>query len=210
MNQRNTFVFNGNTICYAIDFPNGYEEGKVYPTLLYLHGYGFVKATFEDMLLRTPVRRENLPSDQPFVCITPHCPLDSWVLRMETLCAFCEYIATQSFCDRKRFYLAGTSMGGCSAWMLLLAKKQLFSASIICCAQGPYWGAGFYVETPVLLAHGEKDDVIFAYESKVMAEKVNAVGGNVALRLYEDLDHGIWETVFKDERTYAWLLQHTK
>lgn len=207
--QKNTFYHEENKIEYAVVFPNGYEPGKTYPVLLYLHGYGFVNATFDDMLICTPVRRARM-NGEPFVFVIPHCPYTSWLLHTETLSAFCEWIATQSFCDTKRLYAAGTSMGGCSLWMLLLEKQSLFAAAVICCGQGPYWAAGFYKDIPLLLAHGTQDDVIYASESKVMAEKINANGGNVCLKLFDGLGHEIWEQVFTDSQTYAWLLQHKK
>ena len=178
--QKNTFYHEENKIEYAVVFPNGYEQGKQYPVLLYLHGYGFVNATFDDMLICTPVRRARM-NGEPFVFVIPHCPYTSWLLHTETLSAFCEWIATQSFCDTKRLYAAGTSMGGCSLWMLLLEKQSLFAAA-----------------------------VIYASESKVMAEKINANGGNVCLKLFDGLGHEIWEQVFTDSQTYAWVLQHKK
>ena len=210
MYEKKTFYFGENKIEYGVDVPKDYQEGKAYPVLLYLHGYGLVNATFDDMLLSTPVQRARIPSEHPFILIAPHCPYTSWLLHTETLCAFCEHIASQSFCDRKRFYVAGTSMGACSLWMLLLEKQNLFAGAVLCCGQGPYWASGFYQNIPLLVLHGERDDVIFSYESKLMTEKVNASGGNVTLRLYEDLGHDIWDRAFSDPQTYAWLVQRKR
>lgn len=208
--EKQIFYHHENCIEYAVDLPKNYEEGKEYPVLLYLHGYGFVNASFGDMVLNTPIQRAFVPEDKDFVLIVPHCPYTSWVLHMETLCAFCEYVAKQSFCNPKRFYVAGTSMGGCSTWLLLLAKKDLFAGAVICCAEGQYWASEFYKGLPILIAHGEKDEVIYAREGKMMAETVNARGGHAVLKLFPDLGHDVWNRVFRDPETYEWLLSWEK
>lgn len=208
--EKQTFYHHENYIEYAVDFPEDYEEGKRYPVLVYLHGYGFVKASFGDMILNTPIQRPFVPEDKACILIAPHCPHTSWILHMETLCAFFDFIAGQSYCDTERLYVAGTSMGGCSVWALLLAKKELFAGAVICCAEGQYWASEFYNGLPILAVHGEKDEVIYARESKIIVEKINAKGGHAELVLYEDLGHEIWNRVFTDPKTYAWLFQHKK
>lgn len=208
--EKLTFYHHENKIEYAVDFPENYQEGKAYPVLIYLHGYGFVNASFGDMLLNTPVQRAFVPEDKQLILVTPHCPYTSWILHMETLRAFVRFIAKQDYCNPCAVYLAGTSMGGCSAWALLLAEKEVFAGAIICCAEGQYWASEFYQGLPILVAHGEKDEIIYAREGKMMVKTVNERGGNATLKLYPNLGHEIWNAVFSDPETYAWLFRQQK
>lgn len=56
MFEERSFVKNGNTIKYLIDFPEYYDEKKKYPVMIYLHGSGFVKNGI-DYFSRSVMRR---------------------------------------------------------------------------------------------------------------------------------------------------------
>ncbi len=178
--------------------------------LVYLHGYGFVKANIEGLKARCPLQREYIPDDVPFILIVPHCTQTSWLFRFETLCAFFDYVSGLPYCDSSRLYLAGTSMGAYSAWMVLLAKKELFTATVICCGGGPYWGAEFYTDLPIRLVHGEKDLTVLPRESEIMAERINSMGGKVELVIHKELAHDVWTITFNEPKTYRWLYAHKK
>lgn len=204
------FEWNGHTIPYLIDFPEGYSPERQYPVLVYLHGYGFVFSDIERLKSECPVRRERIPENLPFVLIAPKCSEINWLFHFETLSAFFDHIADLPFCDRSRFYLCGTSMGAYTSWIVLMAKQNFFAAAVICCGGGPYWGSQFFKDTPIRLVHGGKDPTVLPRESEIMASKINEKGGNVEVIMHENLAHNVWTVTFSDPETYKWLLSHKK
>ena len=57
---------------YVIDFPEHFEKGKKYPVMFYMHGYGFVGKGIERIIERSPLQRERIPKDLPFILIKPY------------------------------------------------------------------------------------------------------------------------------------------
>ena len=102
MQEVKQFTNNGNTIEYLIDYPEGYDSNKTYPVIIYLHGYGFVKADMEHLKEHCPIRRERIPSKMPFVIIAPLCKEHCWLFKFETMCAFFEYIRSMNGSDANR------------------------------------------------------------------------------------------------------------
>ncbi|MBQ8320026.1 MAG: prolyl oligopeptidase family serine peptidase [Clostridia bacterium] len=210
MYEARVFEYQGKRLEYVIDYPEGYSPDQRYPVILYLHGYGFVNGDIEKIKAGCPLRRERIPSGMPFVLIAPHCDKTSWVLEFETLCGFIEYVYNAEFCDKSRVYLTGSSMGGYTAWLALMAKKQVFAAAVICCGGGQYWANFEYVDMPIRLVHGALDRTVLPRESEIMAERINAIGGKVELTVHESLAHDVWTVTFSDPKTYEWLLSNKK
>ncbi|MBQ3220374.1 MAG: prolyl oligopeptidase family serine peptidase [Clostridia bacterium] len=169
-----------------------------------------MNSDIEGLKARCPLQRARIPDNMPFILIAPHCDKTSWLLEFETLCAFMDYIYQSDFCDQSRIYLTGSSMGGYTAWMVLMARKELFSAAVICCGGGQYWANFEYKDLPIRLVHGALDTTVLPSESEIMAERINAIGGKVELTVHEHLAHDVWTVTFTDSKTYEWLLAHRK
>lgn len=212
MIKEEIFYKNGNTIKYLIDFPDRYDEKKKYPVILYLHGYGFVGKGTDYLKERCPVRRERIPAEKKFILIVPLCEKISWITEFETVIAFIDYIYGSRFCDRKRTYLSGSSMGGYAAWVVLLERKRTFAAALICCGGGQYWAArtGAYNDIPLRLVHGGKDATVLPRESEIMASAVNQAGGKAEVIIHDDLAHDVWTRTFTSDETYDWLLSNER
>lgn len=207
MYQLKKFSYLEREMEYIIDFPENYEEGKRYPVMFYIHGYGFVGKGIENLAARCPLQRERMPEKYDFIMVAPFCANKVWLSHFETLTAFIENIVGQAYCDKSRVYLSGSSMGGYTAWDLLLIKKELFAAAVICCGGGQYWAAGLgaYNGIPLKIIHGAQDRTILSRESEIMYEVIKANGGNVELVIYEDLAHDVWTRTFSDAVIYEWL-----
>ena len=204
------YLHNGNVIRYLVDYPANYEDGRKYPIIIYLHGYGFVHADLEHLKSNCPIRRERIPKDMPFIIVAPHCSETSWLFKSETLSSFFDFIISSKDCDDKKVYLCGSSMGAYASWWFLLAKKDVFAASVLCCGGGPYWAGGLYGNLPIKLVHGKKDETVLCRESEIMAERINEAGGNVEITLHDDLAHDVWTITFTNTDTYKWLLLHER
>ena len=204
------FACKSEELVYYIDYPRQYDCTKQYPVIIYLHGYGGVLSSKERFRDTCILQRERIPDGLDFILIAPHCTQKSWLFRFETLCAFVDEITSMPFVDVSRVYLCGSSMGGYSTLMLLLAKPDTFSASIVCCGGGQYWAANFYKDIPIRLIHGALDTTVLPRESEIMAERINAAGGKAELIVHKDLAHDVWSVTFTSSETYQWLLSHKK
>ncbi|MEI7548147.1 MAG: prolyl oligopeptidase family serine peptidase, partial [Actinomycetota bacterium] len=61
--------------------------------------------------------------------------------------------------------------------------------------RSPVWHTDRLTATPMLLLHGDVDPVVPVEQSRVLAERVNAAGGQVELYVYTGEGHGFRQTV---------------
>ena len=193
---------------YIISYPNGYEDGKEYPVIFHTHGAGSRGTDLDKLNIAVPIY--NNPSAEDFIIVSPQCYADTWFEIFEQLIEFCEYIYEQPFADKTRFYSSGISMGGYTAYQLMMSRPKLFAAGIVCCGGGMYWNASRLKDIPLRIFHGEKDVVVLPCESENMARRINVLGGNVTLTLYPECDHNCWDKVYTNKENFDWLLSQCK
>ncbi|MBR7184093.1 MAG: prolyl oligopeptidase family serine peptidase [Clostridia bacterium] len=197
---------------YLIRFPDDYQPGMRCPVLLHIHGAGG-RGTDLDRLKEAGAMAEAAkgnPALNPFIVVAPQCTSNSWFDCFERLLAFCEQIYSADYTDRTRFYLSGISMGGYTAYQLMMSRPALFTAAIICCGGGMYWNAARLKSIPLRIFHGMQDTAVYPEESIRMSAAINANGGNAQLCLFSDCKHDCWTRVYADPDHYAWLLTHRK
>ena len=192
---------------YIISYPDGYENGEEYPVIFHTHGAGS-RGTNLDKLNISMIC--NNPRVENFIIVAPQCYADTWFDIFEQLIEFSEYIYEQPFTDKTRFYSSGISMGGYTAYQLMMSRPQLFVAGIVCCGGGMYWNAGRFRKIPLRIFHGVKDNCVFPCESENMAKRINEEGGNATLTLYPECDHNCWDKAYKDKENFDWLLSQHK
>ena len=193
---------------YVLAFPDGYKEGVRYPVLFDTHGAGGRGTDIN--ALDTTVLIDRNPCRESFVIVMPQCYADTWFEIFEQLIEFCEHIYNMPFTDKSCFYCSGTSMGGYTAYQLMMSRPELFAAGLVCCGGGMYWNAGRLKKIPLRIFHGGKDDVVYPRESEIMAERINAWGGNATLKIYPELGHNCWDATFSDPDNYEFLLSNKK
>ena len=177
---------------YTVKYPKNYDKAKKYPTILFLHGSGSRGTNIRtlqknDFFMVT----EHLESFD-FVTVAPMCHEDTWFDLWETLRAFAMEIPDFAFCDEKRIYAVGASMGGYAVWQIGMSLPWLFAAIVPICGGGMYWNAERLRKVPVWAFHGEKDRLVLPEESEKMVAAVNACGGNARLTIYEGVCHEVW------------------
>lgn len=197
-------------IQYIIKYPKNYKQGRKYPTILFLHGSGS-RGTDARALQKNDffVVTEYLESFD-FVTVAPMCHEDTWFDLWEALCALAMEIPELDFCDEKRIYAVGTSMGGYAAWQIGMSLPWLFAAIVPICGGGMYWNAARLKNVPVWAFHGGKDRLVLPEESEKMVAAVNAAGGKASLSIYPELCHEVWLDVYSDEEVFRWLLSCKK
>lgn len=199
--------FNFNYVKYL---PKDYDSSKKYPLVFFLHGAG-ERGDDLDVACRHGYMkhvREN-GAEYPFIFVAPQCPDNKyWACYTESLIAFLDYISDSLPIDRERIYLTGLSMGGTGTWMLAMAERDRFAAIAPICGSGIYWYGEALVNTPIMIYHGDCDDVVPIQDSIAMLQSVNKRGGKAQIKVLYGVGHDAWNAAYQGDELWSWLLSH--
>ena len=200
--------FEQNGLRYLIRYPEGFQQGREYPVIVFLHGAG---TRGEDMqvLVNNPFFQDiRQHAKFPFVVVAPLCTEDTWFELWERLMALVKYTASLPYADSCRIYLMGASMGGYGTWQLAMSMPEYFAAIVPICGGGMYWNTGRLVNIPVWAFHGALDPEISPEESRKMVDGVNRNGGSAKLTVYPHREHNAWSDTYSNPEVFTWLLRH--
>ncbi|MBR2987304.1 MAG: dienelactone hydrolase family protein [Clostridia bacterium] len=197
-------------MAYLLRYPDGYEEGKHYPVILFFHGSGSRGTNIYRLKQNDFFETISVHGDFPFIVAAPLCSENSWFDQWEHVLGMTEELVSSSFCDEDRLYVMGVSMGGYAAWQLAMSRPYLVAALVPICGGGMRWNASRVRRIPVWAHHGEEDPLVPVQESKDMVEAVNTAGGNARLTLYPDMGHEIWVKVYETPEVFSWLLSQKR
>ncbi len=228
------FVSEMGELNYRILYPKGFDESKSYPLTLFLHGISErgddneLQLKYVDKVFLDPKNHNNYRS----IVIFPQAPLDdNWSSRILTdneirqvfpkdagptnslqlVIQLMDSLSQKSFIDNKRIYLTGLSNGAMGSFEMLYNRPEMFACAVLICGGGdPDWANKFAKTTPVWVAHGSDDDIVFPELSLNMVKEIIKQGGSPKLTLYENVNHGSWYNVFNDPGYLEWLFSHTK
>lgn len=229
-----TFKYENSHLNYRILYPKDFDESKTYPLTLFLHGIGErgndneLQLTYVDKVFLNPENYHNYRS----IVIFPQAPLnDNWSSRIITdqpirqvfpenenptnslkmVIKLMDSLSKVNYVDNKRIYLSGLSNGAMGSFELLKNRPNMFASAVLICGGGnPSWAKEFAKTTPVWVAHGSDDDVVFPELSINMVEAILKQGGSPKFTLYEKVNHGSWFNVFSDPNYLKWMFSHTK
>ena len=190
--------------------PRDFDESKRYPLVFFLHGAG-ERGDDLDVASRhgfmKHVREKG--AEYPFILVAPQCPNGKyWGCYTESLLAFLDYICEALPIDRERVYLTGLSMGGTGTWMLAMAAPERFAAIAPICGSGIYWYGEVLTKTPIMVYHGDCDEIVPLQNSIEMIQSVNKRGGRAQIHVLHGVGHNAWDTAYAGEELYTWLLSH--
>ena len=197
-----------NKLKYVISYPDDYNAVNSYPVVFHTHGAGGRGDDLSKVNIRVPII-EN-PCSEKCIIVAPQCYADTWFEIFEQLIEFCEFIYSQPFTDKDRFYSSGISMGGYAAYQLMMTKPNLFAGGIVCCGGGMYWNSRRLENIPLRIFHGAKDTTVLPCESENMVKYINSKGGQATLTLFEECEHNCWEKVYSNKENFEWLLNLKK
>lgn len=200
-------------IGYQIFLPAGYEENldKSWPLILFLHG---IKKRGDDLQLLDNYGLTwiaDRKKDFPFIVLTPQCPsLSLWPLERDAVLALMDEIICTHRVDSERVYLTGFSMGGHGAWDLAAYAAERFAA--VAPLAGWYYeeNAVMLKDMPIWTFHGEEDDVVPVSRSRIMADAIEALEGNIKFTAYPGLNHFIMDETYGNPELYQWMLIHKR
>lgn len=188
-------------------YPDGYEKGKKYPVILFLHGAG-TRGDDPQVLANNPYFKITAEYDNfPFISIAPQTPANTtWFDFIPTLKRLVASIHKRDDVDTERVYAMGASMGGYATWQIAMSIPEAFAAIVPICGGGMYWNAGRLKNVPAWAFHGGKDSVVLCTESEKMVNKVNGCGGSAKLTIYPENAHDAWTDTYKNPEVFEWLL----
>ncbi len=197
-------ALDGSVQPYSLYVPEGYDPGRRYGLVVALHGAqgndwdmaaSIALAQPGDMLIVAPYGRGDL----------------GWSASGESdAIDVLDLVSGFYSIDPDRVYLTGRSMGGFGTWRL----GQLYSSRFAAIASFAGWTSAESLEnlvnTPVLIVHGDIDDVVPIDEDRVAADALAKLGGNVRFDILPGTGHdamGAWMQEGGPERLLAWLRQ---
>lgn len=218
---------------YQVFLPVGWQPGKTWPVVLFLHGNGERgddgwRQTLEGI---GPAIRRN-PERVPAIVVLPQCRRGMWWThtRMERLALAAMEASVRDFGgDPARVFLTGISMGGYGTWSLAAKYPGKFAALAPICggvvpppgvkvpedhppvefSPNPYRNMAARIgRTPVWIFHGTDDPRVPVSESRKMARALQASGKPVRFSEYAGVGHDSWEQAYAEHDFFPWLLSH--
>ncbi len=218
---------------YYVQLPYGWEEGKEYPLLVYLHGalthdhplIGLVDAldnSHQDTLFRyQDIDPENIPPSHQCIVVVPWARGNAGYERLaeRDVLQSVKMIEEQFTINEERRYIAGFSMGCNGAWKMA-ARFPDFWAGVGLSAGTGLWSSVHrpdYLQNckhlPVSVWVGEKDGAggesgsQFLYAKRFVRD-LQAAGVKHRFITVPDLGHTYPYDEF--QKDVAWLLQHER
>lgn len=108
--------------------------------------------------------------------------------------------------DSSRLFVAGISMGAFGVWDLLAREPNLFAAAIAICGGGDPEMAKNMKDLPILIYHGESDNLVPPNRSAQMFHALKNAGNTRSM--YHELKncgHEAWIPAFNNLDTFKWL-----
>ena len=219
---------------YRILYPKNFDNSKMYPLTLFLHGISErgddnnLQLKYVDKVFLNQNNYNNYES----IVIFPQAPIeDNWSSRLLTknkirqvfpenenptkslqlVIKLMDSLVNEDYIDSKRVYLSGLSNGAMGSFELLKNRPNMFASAVLICGGGnPEWAKDFAKTTPVWVAHGAKDIDVHPIFSIKMVESIIKEGGSPKFTLYEDVYHDSWNNVFHDPNYLKWMFSFTK
>lgn len=220
------------TFRYLILTPfDGYEAGKKYPLILFLHGAGERGDDPKKLLPHFPTQMAKPEWRKKFPCIlvVPQCRNGKqWVNApwgdkestpmakepsgdLQMAIAVLEKSLKTLPVDKDRVYLTGLSMGGYGSWELAMRRPELFAAVAPVCGGGDETHAAKLKDIPIWAAHGDADRVVWPIRSRTMYESIKKAGGNIQYTEYTGVGHNSWTKFYADAKgVVPWMLEQTR
>lgn len=198
---------NNSLFKYYVYHPNTIKENM--PVLVYLHGIGERGNKLSD------VEKYSLPKymnrlEIPYIVIVPQCHNSNfWDYHLRDVEEIIEIEYKKFKFNKKNVFILGSSMGAYGAWNYLIQRPQLFKG-IVSVAGGIMLpieqNLQIIKDKPILIYHGDNDDVIDVSESINIYDKLVSMGANnVELKVIKNDNHFLTSHAFKDNYIYEWL-----
>jgi predicted peptidase len=214
---------------YRLLKPLGYEFGKKYPLMVFLHGAG---ERGDDNLITLKhgakdFADEALRKKYPAYILIPQCPANAkwsevdWSKEssklpenasqsMQSLKELIEEMIESAGVDSERVLLTGLSMGGYGTWDAIARYPGFFAAAAPICGGGDPSTVERFAGTPIWCFHGALDPVVKVIRSQEMVEALRKAGAKVLYTEYPKANHDSWTETYANPEFYAWIFAQRK
>ncbi|WP_406699051.1 redoxin domain-containing protein [Singulisphaera sp. Ch08] len=195
---------------YCIFIPRGYEGKSPTPTILFLHGSGYVGSDGRKQLTGALADAIKHHEDEfPFLTIFPQSQEGGWQAGsadgMRAM-AILDAVSLDYAVDLGRVYLTGLSMGGEGVWSLAAAHPKRWAAIVPICGGGDPGVAQKIKDIPCWCFHGDADRMIHPEQSRAMIRALQGAGGRPLYHEYPGVDHNCWDRTYSMPDLYQWML----
>ena len=219
----------GAELNYRLYLPDGIDNVKKCPLLLFLHGAGErgsdnkkqLKHCIKDVVSYSQNKKE------PIIVVVPQCPENmKWVdvdwsagsnampespsVSMKMTKEVVEGLVKKHKVDKNRIYIAGLSMGGYGTWDAIQRWPDYFAAALPLCGGGDDKMADRIRNVPIWAFHGDKDTAVKVERSRAMIDAIKKNGGNPKYTEYPGVGHDCWTATFKNPEVLGWLFAQKK
>jgi predicted peptidase len=215
---------------YRLFVPKGYDPSRKYALILYMHGAGDRGSDNEKQFsqLTMWMARSKEQVETPAFILAPQCPSRmQWVNTpwkqgsysvdntpmsdpMKVVLEILASVQAEYNIDPDRILLTGVSMGGFAVLDLTARFPERFAAVVSVCGAGDPSKAASFAHVPMWLFHGERDRTVPTRSSREMVAALKAAGASPIYVEYEDQEHGIWNTAYKDDEMMKWFFSQTR
>ena len=230
--EKKLFLYGNDSMPYRILLPKNFKPGKKYPLIIFLHGAGERGNDNEKQLVHGSALflNENNYNKYPSIVIFPQCRKERYwsnminepnmvrsfnfkrtpTKEMKMLLRFIPFVLKAYPVKAKQVYVGGLSMGGMGVFEIVARKPGFFAAAFPICGGGDTTATKQLANTSWWIFHGEKDDVVWPYYSKQMANALIKAGAKVKLSLYPGANHNSWDKAFAEPQLLPWLFSQHK
>ena len=203
---------------YFLYLPIGYNEDRVWPLIVFLHGFvGFDDPNLESIRVNNPLAWVGPDVEFPFVLIAPLGPAGRWSLYHDPMEELIDELAESLAINTEAVFLTGLSTGATGTWQWALARPERFAgiAAIAGSPTGSPTGPPpedicALQDLPVWVAHSAADSLSIASDAATV-EALNECGSSVVtFTIYQELSHA--ESLIRayaGPELYQWMLQQT-
>jgi predicted peptidase len=231
--EKETFIFEKDTLNYRILKPLNYQPNEQYPVHLFLHGAGergsdnISQLTHGGKLFLKKENREKYNSWVIFPQCSendrwPNLKSDLWNATFDNkitkpnkslglvIRLMDEFIEKKQV-NRQRVYISGLSMGGMGTFEILYRRPNMFAAASPICGNGSTKLTNLYADkVSIWIFHGSDDQVVSPKHSLNLAKAIIESGGSPKVTLYENVGHGSWGHAFAEQNYLKWTHSKTK
>ena len=210
--ERKKIVVNDKNFNYYVYSPEEYIENL--PVILFLHGIGERGDNLNDIEAYALPKYMNL-MNIPFIVIAPQCfDTNFWDYHLRDVEKILNLEQKNYNYDMSNIFLCGYSMGAFGVWNYLMQRPDLFKG-IVSVSGGVMLPISdtlnLVKDKPILMYHGEDDDVVDVNESVSAYGKLRKLNANdIELRIVYNSNHFITDQVFSDSYLYEWLKSKVK
>lgn len=199
---------------YGFYSPAEIKKDRLYPLLIYLHGWGQNQAVYLDWY------KEEIQSLHPCFVYTPRTPLEwgdwsGWGNElsepMELAVHVMDSLIERYPIDTCSLYVYGISMGGEGTFDLLDKFPGRFAAAMSVCGGGkPEWAENIS-QTPFWMFHGSDDDVNPVNLTRDVYDALVSIGAyNMRYTEYKGYGHDIWNRAPQESDWYDWMFNYSR